>query len=60
MNVHTCPECCPVMSYVETTLQHDYREYGAHVQWWRHPLWCFLVRPRIREYAAALLDESGK
>lgn len=57
---HTCPVCCEALSYLDSVIQHDYEQYGSYVRWWRHPIWYFLIRPKIRDYASALLDESGK
>lgn len=58
--IHKCPVCCQSLSYLDRTLQYDYKTYGESVQWWRHPIWYFIIIPRIRDYAATLIDESGK
>jgi hypothetical protein len=52
--------CCQALSYIDSILAHDYEEYGDHVQWWRHPIWKFLIVPKIRDYVGTVLDESGK
>lgn len=60
MTEHACPLCCQALSYLDSILVHDMTEYGSHVSWWRHPVWYFLILPKIRDYAATILDESGK
>lgn len=57
---HTCPTCCQALSYLDDVLQYDWRHYGSFVPWWRHPIWYFIICPKIRDYAGTLLDESGK
>jgi hypothetical protein len=57
---HSCPICCESLSHLDAIIADDWKNYGAGMRWWRHPVWYFLIIPRIRDYAAAILDESGK
>lgn len=61
MTVHTCPECCQALSYVDSLLRFEADSIDAPPLWWRirHPRLWHAARVR-RDYARDLLHESGK